>query len=67
MLATDHRMRGLHLQKESRRASRALWELGRAVPGTITMDAQGRCASTLSSLPFPIDPDLQNRAGKSAT
>lgn len=36
MLATDHRTHaGLCLQKESGRANRTLWELGRAVPGVI--------------------------------
>ena len=30
-------MRGLHLQKENRPANLTLWELGRAVPGTITV------------------------------
>ena len=36
MLATDHRMRGLHLQKEVDVLIVRFWELGRAVPGTIT-------------------------------
>lgn len=56
MLATDHRMRGLHLQKESGRANRALWELGRAVPGTIPVKHGAGVP------PDPFEPALSDRS-----
>jgi hypothetical protein len=47
MLATDHRTHaGFVSPKESRRANRTLWELGRAVPGAITV-AHGAGVPTL--------------------
>ena len=54
-------MRGLCLPKESGRANRTIWGLGRAVPGAIPV------AHGAGVPPFPTDPNLQNRVGKAAT
>jgi hypothetical protein len=51
-------MRGLCFQKESGRANRTLWELGRAVPGAIPV-AHG-CA-TLSDRSQSAEPSRESR------